>query len=136
MAQFAAATNLDTWYARLDTASILEHWRSEVSPAETKRFEEMATKARSKDSTKALAKLARKVDGEFRIISDPPLVVPLGELAGEATEADVESMRTWLNDRFRSPAACNRSATPGGHRLVDFAWRPSGSAVSVPVLDR
>ncbi len=130
MAQFAAATNLDTWYARLDAAAILEHWRSEVSAAETKRFEEMATKARSKDSTKALAKLAHKVDGEFHIISDPPLVVPLDELAGEeATEVDVESLRAWLNDRFRvyrHSLQPDRRRLLESYRLVDFARKVVG----------
>ena len=33
---------------------------------------------------KAFAKLTHVVDGEPRIISDPPLIVPIAELADEA----------------------------------------------------
>ena len=37
-------------------------------------------KARTKDSLKAFGKLTEIVDGEPRIISDPPLIVPIDEL--------------------------------------------------------
>jgi len=38
-------------------------------------------KARTRDSTQALAKLTTVKDGRRRIISDPPLIVPIEELA-------------------------------------------------------
>ncbi len=37
-------------------------------------------KARTRDSMQALGKLTEVVDGEVRFISDPPLIVPVGEL--------------------------------------------------------
>ena len=37
-------------------------------------------KARTRDSMQALDKLTRIVDGERRIISDPPLIQPIEEL--------------------------------------------------------
>jgi Uncharacterized protein conserved in bacteria (DUF2252) len=43
-----------------------------------------AAKARTKDSLKAFAKLTHLVDGEPRIVSDPPLIVPASDLAQEA----------------------------------------------------
>ena len=46
-----------------------------------KRFERNVAKARSKDSLRALAKLTTIVDGEPRIVSDPPLIVPIEEIA-------------------------------------------------------
>ena len=39
-------------------------------------------KSRTKDSIKAFDKLTHVVDGERRIISDPPLIVPVDELLG------------------------------------------------------
>jgi len=130
MAQFAGMTNLDTWYARLDLDSVLARWSSEVSTEQVKRFEAMATKAQSKDSTKALTKLTREVDGEFHIVSDAPFVVPLDELvAQEGIEMDPEELRTWLHEKFRG---YRQSLAPeiqqllDSYRLVDFARKVVG----------
>ena len=130
MAQFAATTNLATWYAHLDVDSILERWRSELSNKEIRQFEHRVAQAHGKDSTKALTKLAGKVDGEYRIISDPPLVVPIRELAGEAgAEGDGDQLWNWLRDRFR---LYRRSVQPNqrrlleSYRIVDFARKVVG----------
>jgi uncharacterized protein (DUF2252 family) len=130
MAEFAGFTNLDTWYARLDIDSLLARWSSEVSAEQVKRFEAMATKAQSKDSTKALTKLTHEVDGEFHITSDPPLVVPLDELAAqEGIETGPQELRAWLHDKFRG---YRQSLAPDiqqlldGYRLVDFARKVVG----------
>ena len=130
MTEFAAMTNLDTWYARLDVNQILERYRNEVSPEQAKRFEVMATKARSKDSTKALSKLAHKVDGKYRIISDPPLVVPVDELAREqGMEASVDQLTEWLHDRlrvYRHSLQPDRRSLLESYRIVDFARKVVG----------
>jgi hypothetical protein len=130
MTQFAALTNLETWYARLDVASIIERWRSQVSTEDVKRFEEMAVKAQSKDSTKALTKLARRVDGEYRIIADPPLVVPIDQLAREqGIEADAAEVRAWLTERFRvyrHSLQPDRRRLLESYRLVDIARKVVG----------
>ncbi len=130
MTNFASVTNLDTWYARLDVDSIMERWRSQVTAEDTKRFEEMAAKARSRDSTKALTKLARKVDGEFRIMSDPPLVVPVDELAREQDAAvDIEQLRVWLRERFRiyrHSLQPDRRRLLESYRIVDIARKVVG----------
>ena len=47
---------------------------------EFKRFERNVAKARAKDSLRAFEKLTEIVDGEARIVSDPPIVVPIEEL--------------------------------------------------------
>jgi uncharacterized protein (DUF2252 family) len=130
MAEFAGLTNLDTWYARLDIDSLLERWRSQVSAEQVRRFETMMTKARSKDSTKALTKLTREVDGEFRIISDPPFVVPLDELAThEGIDMDPEQLQAWLHEKFRGyrqSLAPDRQQLLDTYRLVDFARKVVG----------
>ena len=38
-------------------------------------------KARTRDSLQALSKLAELVDGHYRIVSQPPIVIPVRELA-------------------------------------------------------
>jgi hypothetical protein len=109
---------------------VLARWSSEVSAEQVKRFEAMATKAQSKDSTKALTKLTREVDSEFRIISDPPFVVPLDELAvHEGIDMDPEELRTWLHDKFRGyrqSLAPDLQQLLDSYRLVDFARKVVG----------
>jgi uncharacterized protein (DUF2252 family) len=130
MAGFAHATNLDVWYARLDVNGLLERWRRQTSRQERERFERMVTRAQSKDSTKALTKLARKVDGEFRIVSDPPLIVSLEEVAREEhVELDSPQLRAWLHDQFdayRRALPSDRRHLLESYRLVDFARKVVG----------
>ena len=47
---------------------------------EAKRARKLAEKARTRDSLQALSKLGEVVDGEYRIISQPPIVVPMRDL--------------------------------------------------------
>ena len=47
-------------------------------------------KARSKDSMKAFSKLTKIVDGEARIIADPPLIVPLRDLVNKEQDARMD----------------------------------------------
>ena len=41
-------------------------------------------KAHTRDSLQALSKLAERVDGQYRIVSQPPIVVTLPRARGEA----------------------------------------------------
>ena len=43
-------------------------------------------KARTRDSMQAVGKLTRMVDGRPRIISDPPLIVPVDELVARQSD--------------------------------------------------
>ena len=46
-----------------------------------KRAVKVAAKAHTRDSMQALSKLAELVDGKYRIVSQPPIVVPARDLA-------------------------------------------------------
>jgi uncharacterized protein (DUF2252 family) len=81
MAGFAAMGELDVWYARLDVEEFEKRWSSQLSKAARRRMDKNLAKARNKDSLRALAKLTERRDGELRIASRPPLLVPIGELA-------------------------------------------------------
>jgi uncharacterized protein (DUF2252 family) len=80
MREFAAQGNLDVWYARLDTAGILDRWRREAKAKAVQRFDRAVSQAHTKDSLRAMAKFCRDVDGKPRINSDPPLIVAIEEL--------------------------------------------------------
>jgi hypothetical protein len=83
MASLAKMSTLDVWYSRIDVAALLAELRSSRSKAEKRmaaRTTKIADKARTRDSMQALDKLTQVVDGQRRIISDPPLIVPAEEL--------------------------------------------------------
>ena len=124
MAQFAAMTNLEVWYSRLDAQAVLDRWRSHVSPDDVKRFERTAAKAERKDSLKALSRLTQRVGGAYRIVSDPPTLVPVTDLAG-----DPEPFLAWLHKRYRvyrRSLQHDRRHLLESYRLVDFARKVVG----------
>jgi len=53
---------------------------SQLTAAQRKKLDEGIAKARTRDSMRAVAKLTRAVDGRPRIISDPPLLVPVADM--------------------------------------------------------
>jgi len=126
MTEFAGMRNLDVWYSRLNSDEILARWRGKVSAAAAKRVEKNITKAETRDSMRALTKLARPFEGEFRIASDPPFVVPLRELGLGAHTDEQEAM---LHERFavylRSLQG-DRRLLLDGFRIVDFARKVVG----------
>jgi uncharacterized protein (DUF2252 family) len=92
MAGFATMGTLEVWYAHLAEDELLKGIRSAAAEASTskkgakaaKRAEKMAakalTKAHTRDSLQALSKLGELVDGRYRIVSQPPVVVPMRDL--------------------------------------------------------
>ena len=80
MRGFAERPFLEVWYAHLDIEPALSEFRSEVKAKRFKEAEGLLAKAHTSDSTKALAKLTTVVDGQRRIISDPPMIVPIEEV--------------------------------------------------------
>jgi uncharacterized protein (DUF2252 family) len=81
MASFAAMTEIDVWYARLDVDDIAARWQDRVTKEDRRRLEKNVSKARNKGSLRALGKLTESHDGKLAIASRPPLLVPVDELA-------------------------------------------------------
>src|SRR5262245_41831520 len=57
MAQFAAMTTLEVWYAHLDIEAAVQQYQSLLDPARLKTLKRSLAKARTRDSAQALAKL-------------------------------------------------------------------------------
>lgn len=123
MLGFAAMRNLDVWYSRLDVEPVLGVLRSQVDERRFRRLERGLAKARGKDSLRALEKLTHEVDGEVRIISDPPLITPVEELAG-ADEAETQ-LRLVL-DAYRASLTHDRRHLAGSYRYVHAARKVVG----------
>ena len=131
MRQFAEMRNLDVWYARLDGAAIRSRWVADQRDA--KRLKKVAAKATAKDSMRALSKLTHRVDGELRIVSDPPLIVPFEELV---PAAEVERMDKELRSRVPRRTAGRCRAARASCSRTTATWtsraRSSASAASAP----
>jgi Uncharacterized protein conserved in bacteria (DUF2252) len=84
MRKLAEMPNLEVWYLHLDAEQVEARLREQQDSHQAKEVARSAAKARTKDSLKAQAKLTTEVDGERRIVSDPPLIVPIRELAEQA----------------------------------------------------
>ena len=95
MRGFAKQTFLEVWYAHLDIEEAIEQFRSQMKPRGYKATEKMLAKAHTRDSTQALRKLTTVVEGRRRIISDPPMVVPVEEVFPDVQASEVyEQIRT------------------------------------------
>jgi hypothetical protein len=131
MREYAAMRNLDLWYLRLDEATVFEKWHDKVSPASVKRFQKNVAKSHTRDSLGAFAKLTGTVDGRVRIISTPPLIVPLEELMPDVAASQLRAqLHEWFRDYRRTSG---RSAPdPRDLRAVDdFAPQGGGGRRSV-----
>jgi uncharacterized protein (DUF2252 family) len=125
MRGLAAMGNLEVWYQRLDAEAIAERWATAVSGKQVKTFERNVAKARAKDSTRAFAKLTHEVDGELRIVSDPPLIVPLDELAGERG-VELEGRVEEIVADYRASLNEDRRVLLDSYRLVHVALKVVG----------
>ena len=106
MASFAQLGTMDIWYAHLDEDELMSAIRNAVAGTKKeakgakkpkkekkdekqeqqakmagKRAEKLAAKAHTRDSLQALSKLCEMADGKYRIVSQPPIVVPARDLA-------------------------------------------------------
>jgi hypothetical protein len=74
------------------STEIEERLRRFHDKAEAKNFAQTAAKARTKDSLKAFSRLTEEIEGEPpRIVSDPPLIVPIRELYENMEDAAIAS---------------------------------------------
>jgi uncharacterized protein (DUF2252 family) len=90
MRDFAGKRNLEVWYARIDEDVVGAQLES-TDRKLARRVEKGAAKARAKDSMRALDRLTERVDGEPRIVSRPPLIVPIEQLVEGDEQFDVEA---------------------------------------------
>jgi uncharacterized protein (DUF2252 family) len=126
MRSFAGMRNLDLWYAHLDVQGALGEFAGQLKPRIVKRSEKALAKARTKDSMSAFSKLTREVNGEARIVAEPPLIVPIDDLA-EGVERDemFEALHELLRD-YRHTLEHDRRVLLEQFRLSDFARKVVG----------
>jgi uncharacterized protein (DUF2252 family) len=80
MKQAAGMRNLDVWYTHIAVDQLFEQMKAALSGKQMAKAKANVAKARTRDSMQAFSKLTHELAGERRIISDPPLIVPVEDL--------------------------------------------------------
>ena len=103
MRGFAGQPFLDVWYAHLDIEQAIGKFKSQMKAKRFKATEKLLTKAHTRDSTQALGKLTTVDGGRRRIISDPPMIVPVEEVFADVqADALYEQLRAVLGTYQRT----------------------------------
>jgi uncharacterized protein (DUF2252 family) len=126
MRSFAAMGNLAVWYTRVDVSQLLAGLDAQKHKQQIKSLKRTAEKAQTKDSLKAFAKLTHEVDGEPRIISDPPLLVPIDELAGGLDREAITAEIMELFRGYRRSLQPDRRTLVEAYRFADLARKVVG----------
>ena len=126
MRNFAAMQNLDVWYAHIDVETTIAAFSKQAKASQVKRAQAIAAKARTRDSMQAFAKLTRIVDGEPRIVSDPPLIMPIDELLPAQERDHVMDELRGLVREYRNTLQNDRRILLEQFRLVDVARKVVG----------
>jgi uncharacterized protein (DUF2252 family) len=126
MHDFAAMPLLDVWYSRFDVEDAVNQFRSSMPKKALRNTEAQMEKARTRDSTQAVAKLTTVVDGRRRIRSDPPLIVPIEELASELDIAGVYTFIHGLINRYASTLPPDRRSLVDRYTLTRVARKVVG----------
>ncbi len=122
MREFAASPTLEVWYSHLDVEDAFARFKLRLKKSVVKESESMAAKVRTRDSTQAVAKLTRVVDGQREIVPNPPLIVPVEELAADA---NYDMLRSLVGDYARTLPA-DRQHLLGRFRLTRVARKVVG----------
>ena len=132
MRTFAAQPILDVWYARLDIQDAFAEFKATLSArtlkkskADLKAAESMNAKARTRDAMQAIGKLTTMANGRRRIVSDPPLIVPIDELPG----SDRDKLFSQLDDlvaAYRGTLQSDRRHLLNHVALTDVAHKVVG----------
>jgi uncharacterized protein (DUF2252 family) len=140
MAGFAQMGTMDIWYARLDEDELLKGISSAAAEAsKTKKGAKVArqaeksarrnaAKARTRDSLQALSKLGEVVDGQYRIVSQPPIVIPARDVDA-AYGLSREQVEQGIREQFRAYRATlqdDRRRLLERFQLVDVARKVVG----------
>jgi uncharacterized protein (DUF2252 family) len=127
MADFAAMKTLDVWYAHLSEDELLKALNKAIANLSAAGFDkkvlkkqgkvakDLSRKAKARDSTQALAKLGEVVDGRYRIVSQPPFIVPLRDVTTiyPSFPTDTEAL---IDQQL---ASYSRTLTPDRRRLIE-----------------
>ena len=126
MATFATMSSIDVWYSHLDVDRLVPRFLKALDRNKTPAVWKAIETARAHDSMHAFARLAELTDGEPRIISDPPLIVPLAELADGTAHEQLLQMVRDMAFSYRQTLQWDKRHLLEQYRLVDVARKVVG----------
>src|SRR5262245_48986628 len=132
MRDFALMRTLDVWYASLDEDDIVSGAKAIAKTKQDakalKRGEKNIAKSRTRDSLQALSKLAENVDGTYRIVSQPPFIVPMRDLMATygLSSDEVEQAIRVMFRAYRATLQDDRRRLLEAFQVVDVARKVVG----------
>jgi uncharacterized protein (DUF2252 family) len=127
MRSFAGMTNLAIWYAHMDMDQMRAEFDAQLRPQQRKLVDQGLAKARTRDSMQEVAKLCHAVNGQSRIIADPPLLVPIEDLIPDQMDrAALEAQLTGLIAKYRRTLETDRRFLLDQFRFADLARKVVG----------
>jgi uncharacterized protein (DUF2252 family) len=147
MAEFAEMTTMDIWYARLTEEELqkavssfarteeleapkkMAKKEAKEAKKQEKGAKKIAEKARTRDSLQALSKLGELVDGRYRIVSQPPIIVPARDLDPASYGLTIDELEHALHEQFRAYRATlqpDRRHLLERFELIDIARKVVG----------
>ena len=149
MAEFAQLSTMEVWYASLDEdrikraiAAIAAETADKAKSAKkkhgkareqarlaklaAKRVDRASTKAHRRDSLQALSKLGELADGRYRIVSQPPVVIPLRDLPSGLSPDQTEQLIRDQFDAYRATLQPDLRQLLERFEVVDAALKVVG----------
>ena len=126
MLRFAGMGNLGVWYAHIAVDDIVDLLRTRSGPKSLRKLDRTLVRARTRDSMQAFEKLTHLVDGQPRILADPPLVVPIGELVPDVERQEIETTMKGLIRAYRRTLQSDRRDLLEQFHFVDLARKVVG----------
>ena len=123
--------NLDVWYAHADIDQLRAQFDSQLAEQQRRRLDKGLdkglAKARTRDSMQEVAKLTQMADGEPRIISDPPVLVPIDQMMPTETSREgLKAFVTGLLGSYQRTLETDRRYLLEQYRFCDMARKVVG----------
>jgi uncharacterized protein (DUF2252 family) len=127
MNQFAGQTALEIWYAHANVDELRGRIEQEIQGGRRKKFNRALAKVRTKDNLGALNRFAGLTDGQPRIVADPPLIVPIDQLAEGGADLDrLEKELRKILDAYRDSMEPERRVLLDRYKMSDMARKVVG----------
>ena len=126
MRAFAGQTFLDVWYTHVDIEPVIAELKSQVKAKRFKEAQKLLAKAHTSDTMKAVGKLTTVVDGQRRIISDPPLIVPVEEIFADVQAGAIYQLLHTVLGKYRRTLQSDRRHLLEQFTMVQVARKVVG----------
>jgi uncharacterized protein (DUF2252 family) len=126
MRAFSRRTMLDVWYAHLDMEELLPRFQSLLDPKRTPSVWQAIATARAHDSHQAFEKMCHVLQGEARIVDDPPLIVSVEALMSNVGVGALSGPLDAVIRSYRRTLEPDRRQLLEHYQLVDVARKVVG----------